>query len=512
MAIRTFGLEEELHLVDPSTGETTARSPEVLKIFGERATTPPGDCPRPASDELDAELFRHQLETRTDPVLAGDDALSQLLAARRTAAGAARAADAAVVAAGTLPLAARPAVVSPQDRYRDIVHRYGEIGRAAGTCGMHVHVGIDSDEEGVAVIDRIAPVAAGAARGERELAVRRRERHRATPRGVRRSGRAGRPRGHRSRSAARSATGRWRPRSRSTARRATPACSTSTPASSTAHPTVEIRVADVCTDPADAVLIALLARGLVETLAQRWQRGEPVAEHRTDLLRAAHWRASRLRPGRHAGAPGGGCPAARPRGAGGPRRAEVRPALEESGDPEPVTDGVARVLAAGGASRQRAAFERTGELAAVVRRPGRAHARRGTRLVILGCGAMGEEVEAQEFSRADRTRHREKVRRCLDVFARMLREARFDTDDPMTGLEVELNLVDERGDPALKNAEALDAIADPDFQTELGQFNIEINVPPARLREGGLATFEETLRAQPQRRRGNARPRSAPTW
>ena len=76
----------------------------------------------------------------------------------------------------------------------------------------------------------------------------------------------------------------------------------------------------------------------------------------------------------------------------------------------------------------------------------------------------------------------------------MLREARFDTDDPMTGLEVELNLVDERGDPALKNAEALVAIADPDFQTELGQFNIEINVPPAKLREGGLTTFEESLR------------------
>src|SRR6201994_4315598 len=107
---------------------------------------------------------------------------------------------------------------------------------------------------------------------------------------------------------------------------------------------------------------------------------------------------------------------------------------------------------------------------------------------------MGAEVEAQEFPRADRTRYREKVPRCLDVFARMLREAAFDTDDPMTGLEVELNLVDERGDPALKNAEALAAIADPAFQTELGQFNIEINVPPARLREDGLTTFEESLR------------------
>ena len=68
---------------------------------------------------------------------------------------------------------------------------------------------------------------------------------------------------------------------------------------------------------------------------------------------------------------------------------------------------------------------------------------------------MGEEVEQQEFSREDRTRYREKVRRCLDVFARMLRESRFDADYPMTGLEIELNLVDDAGDPALKNTEAL---------------------------------------------------------
>ncbi|MEI2712871.1 MAG: glutamate--cysteine ligase [Nocardioides sp.] len=107
---------------------------------------------------------------------------------------------------------------------------------------------------------------------------------------------------------------------------------------------------------------------------------------------------------------------------------------------------------------------------------------------------MGEEVDAQQFTRADRTRHREKVRRCLDVFARMLRESRFDTDDPMTGLEVELNLVDDAGDPALKNAEALEAIASPAFQTELGQFNIEMNAEPAKLREGGLTTFEDSLR------------------
>lgn len=108
---------------------------------------------------------------------------------------------------------------------------------------------------------------------------------------------------------------------------------------------------------------------------------------------------------------------------------------------------------------------------------------------------MGDDVAAQEFTPADRTRYREKVRRCLDVFERMLGESAFDTDDPWTGIEVELNLVDDSCDPALRNAEVLEAIADPDFQTELGQFNIELNLPPGPLAGGGLTACEERLRA-----------------
>ena len=30
----------------------------------------------------------------------------------------------------------------------------------------------------------------------------------------------------------------------------------------------------------------------------------------------------------------------------------------------------------------------------------------------------------------------------------------------------------------MANAEVLEVIADPDFQTELGRYNIEFNVPP----------------------------------
>jgi hypothetical protein len=108
---------------------------------------------------------------------------------------------------------------------------------------------------------------------------------------------------------------------------------------------------------------------------------------------------------------------------------------------------------------------------------------------------MGQEVDRQEFTRQDRQRYRQKVRRCLDVFARMLRESRFDFERPLTGLEIELNLVDENREPAMRNEEALRAIADPDFQTELGQFNIEINVAPRRLVDNGLRRYEDEVRA-----------------
>src|SRR5699024_3747670 len=109
-------------------------------------------------------------------------------------------------------------------------------------------------------------------------------------------------------------------------------------------------------------------------------------------------------------------------------------------------------------------------------------------------GVMGQEVDSRVFTREDRTRYREKVHRCLDVFARMLSDARFDVDRPLTGIEIELNLVDSDCEPALKNAEALERIADEDFQTELGQFNIEINVSPRRLDPDGLTSFEKVIR------------------
>ena len=106
---------------------------------------------------------------------------------------------------------------------------------------------------------------------------------------------------------------------------------------------------------------------------------------------------------------------------------------------------------------------------------------------------MGKEVSLSTFTREDRVRYRHKVRRCLDVFALMLNEFRFDADRPMTGLELELNLIDKDGEPAMRNAEVLADLADPSFQTELGQFNLEINVAPRLLAGGGFDQYRRDL-------------------
>ena len=108
---------------------------------------------------------------------------------------------------------------------------------------------------------------------------------------------------------------------------------------------------------------------------------------------------------------------------------------------------------------------------------------------------MGDDISVGTFTREHRQRYREKVRRCLDVFERMLAENAFECEHPLTGLEIELNLVDSSWRPDMANARVLEAIADPAFQTELGRYNIELNVPPGPLPGSALRELETSLRA-----------------
>jgi len=108
---------------------------------------------------------------------------------------------------------------------------------------------------------------------------------------------------------------------------------------------------------------------------------------------------------------------------------------------------------------------------------------------------VGEEVKRTTYSRAQRREYRRKVQLCLDVFETMLAQSRFDSGRPLTGMEIECNLVDADYQPAMSNRFVLDAIADPAYQSELGAYNIEFNVPPRPLPGHTALDLEADVRA-----------------
>jgi hypothetical protein len=108
---------------------------------------------------------------------------------------------------------------------------------------------------------------------------------------------------------------------------------------------------------------------------------------------------------------------------------------------------------------------------------------------------MGDEVTRTEYSREHRMLYRRKVQLSLDVFETMLAQSSFDFDRPLTGMEIECNLVDADYQPAMSNREVLASIADPAFQTELGAYNIEFNVPPRPLPGRSGFELESEIRA-----------------
>ena len=65
--------------------------------------------------------------------------------------------DLAVAVCASVPLAMDEPVISDNERYRDMAETFGQVARRGTTCGMHVHVAIESAEEGVCCIDRITP-------------------------------------------------------------------------------------------------------------------------------------------------------------------------------------------------------------------------------------------------------------------------------------------------------------------------------------------------------------------
>ncbi|MFF5184704.1 glutamate--cysteine ligase [Streptomyces sp. NPDC000345] len=355
--MRTVGVEEELLLVDPETGEPRALSAAVLA----RAAR----CEQAEEEPVfQKELHNQMVEFATHPQTGMGELGEEIVRIRGEAAGHAREAGCAVAALATSPLAVRPSV-SIGSRYRWMAEQYRIATREQIVCGCHVHVSIGSDEEGVAVIDRIRPW----------LPV-------LTALSANSPFWQGRETGY---SSYRNRVWlRW-PSAGPTElfgsaeryhRRVADMLTTGTVLDekmvyfdarlSVRWPTVEVRVADVCLHADTAVLVATLVRGLVETAARAWEAGEKPVDHSVSLLRLADWRAAR------SGLTGDLVEPVTMRSAPAERvvRAlleHVEDALADSGDLERARESCAALLRHGNGSQvQREVYERTGSLREVV--------------------------------------------------------------------------------------------------------------------------------------------------
>lgn len=352
MAVRTVGVEEEFLLVDPDSGEPRAVSHLVLA--------------RDGGADLEGELQREQVETATRPCTTLDELGRELRRARVGAARAAGTAGSVLAALATSPLPVAP-TLSGKDRYQRVARRFGLTAAEELTCGCHVHVAVDGDAEGVAVLDRIRPWLAPL------LAL--------TGNSPYWQGDDSGYASYRSQVWSRwPSAGPYAPFGTAAGYhdRVTAMLDTDTVLDvgmiyfdarlSADHPTVEVRVGDVCLDVDDAVLLAALTRGLVETAVRQWRAGEPADPVRTELLRLAGWRAGRsgldgalLDPGTWRPAPA--------RGVVDRLVAHVGPALEEAGDLATVRELLAQLHARGsGARAQRGAGDPRAAVAAAVRR------------------------------------------------------------------------------------------------------------------------------------------------
>lgn len=354
--MRTLGVEEEFLVVDPQSG--------MPLPLGDRIVAASAKSSRQTSCTLTTELQSEQVESITPVCHSLDELGLAIRAGRAYADDLARSLGARIVALGTSPIPLEPHIV-PTSRYREIGNRFGLTAREQLTCGCHVHVAVESAEEGIAVLDRIRvwlPVLLALSANSPYW-----------------SGHSTGYASYRQQMLSRlPLTGATEEFGSVKSYRDQIAQFISSDVIldegmvyfdarlSRLHPTVEIRVSDVCLDADTAVLIAGLTRALVETAAQEWRLGVPPMAATAPLINLAMWRASRdgldgalLTPGTWQPQPAEAVVTL--------LRRRLGPALDSLGDTERIDELLADHLAIGTGDRdQRAWFGRSADLACVV--------------------------------------------------------------------------------------------------------------------------------------------------
>ena len=347
---RTIGVEEELLLVDPRSGRPTPAIELVLAAAASDAVL--AAVPEAAHiTHLERESKREQIEVISTPHASLDALAQSVIAGRRLADAAARQLGLRTAAMGTSAFAGT-AKLTAEPRYEAIDHRFQSLMRDQLTCGLHVHVGVSDDAEGVAVLDRIRPwlplvlaLSANSPMWNGEDSGYASQRYQVWSRWPTAGpyDTFGTPESYQRTVEALLGTGVLLDRGMIyfDARL------------SDRFPTVEIRVADVCLEADHSVAIAGIIRALVSTAAHEWRSGFSPDPLPTPVLRLAMWSASRHGVSGPLLNPILGQPS-QPRVAIEALLAHISPALAATGDQRRVERMIADVFSTGtGAERQR---------------------------------------------------------------------------------------------------------------------------------------------------------------
>ncbi|UCH74010.1 MAG: carboxylate-amine ligase [Rhodospirillales bacterium] len=146
----TIGIEEEYLLVDPDTGALADEpSEEIL-----------AECASDIDDGVGLvvpEFLRAQVEVGTAVCNSIKEVRAKLVTLRRSVADAAAKHELSLIAASTHPFAEWSAVHhTDKERYNVLAEDMQAVARRLLICGMHVHVGIDDDDLRTDLLNQVA--------------------------------------------------------------------------------------------------------------------------------------------------------------------------------------------------------------------------------------------------------------------------------------------------------------------------------------------------------------------
>jgi carboxylate-amine ligase len=341
----TVGIEEEFFVVD-SGGHLSRHAGDVV----ESADDGEGD--------LQKELARSQAESATGICRTHDELLGQLQTLRTELATTGARRGLRLVPSGAALLAETdPPGITPSSRYLRMAEHFGATAHRVTTCGCHVHVDMPDRGTGVQVINHVrpwlpillamtanSPIEGGTDTGYCSW---RYQQWTQWPS-------AGAPPRFSSLDQYESVVDAWL-RSGAILDRAMVYWDIRL---SDKQPTLEFRISDVAATPEEAVLLAVVIRGLVHAALNAIDDGERASELPNEVLRGHLWRAAR-------DGLTGQCPhpitgdLAPAQAILGELFTLLTPMLRDSGDFDFADEGFSLLrVTGGGADRQRKAFER----------------------------------------------------------------------------------------------------------------------------------------------------------